>query len=53
MEGKIMNKILFMLTLSIILNIFSLIGQHLEENQINAYQFVGLIFQVICLILLW
>ena len=48
-----MNKIIFMLLLSIILNIFSLIGQHLEENQINAYQLIGLIFQVICLILLW
>lgn len=53
MEGKIMNKILFMLTLSIILNILSLLGQHFEDNKINLYQLIGLIFQVICLILLW
>lgn len=48
-----MNKIYIMLTLSIILNISSLIGQHLEDGEISAYQFAGLIFQIICLILLF
>lgn len=48
-----MVKIIIMLILSIILNVLSLLGQHLENNEINLYQLIGLIFQVICLILLW
>lgn len=47
-----MNKIYIMLTLSITLNISSLIGQYLEDGEISAYQFAGLIFQIICVILL-
>lgn len=48
-----MVKIIIMLILSIILNVLSLLGQHFEDNEINLYQLIGLIFQVICLILLW
>lgn len=48
-----MVKIIIMLILSIILNVLSLLGQHLESNEINLYQLIGLIFQIICLILLW
>lgn len=47
-----MVKIIIMLILSIILNVLSLLGQHLENNEINLYQLIGLIFQIICLILL-
>ena len=47
-----MVKIIIMLILSIILNVLSLLGQHLESNEINLYQLIGLIFQIICLILL-
>ena len=48
-----MNKIIIMLILSIILNISSLIGQHLENGEINLYQFVGVILQIVCVILLF
>ncbi len=48
-----MVKIIIMLILSIILNVLSLLGQHLENNEINLYQLIGLIFQIICVILLF
>lgn len=48
-----MVKIIIMLILSIILNVLSLLGQHLESNEINLYQLIGLIFQIICVILLF
>ena len=48
-----MEKILIMLALSIILNILSLLGQHFEDNEINLYQLIRLIFQIICVILLF
>lgn len=48
-----MAKIILMLIISIILNSLNLIGQHLENGEISAYQFTGIIFQVIALILLF
>lgn len=48
-----MIKIIVMLALSITLNVSSLIGQHLENGEINFYQFAGLILQIICVILLF
>lgn len=48
-----MTKIIIMLVISIILNILSIIGQHLEDGEISGYQFAGTIFQIIVLILLF
>lgn len=47
-----MAKVLIMLAISIILNISSLIGQHLEDGEVNGYQFAGVMLQIISLILL-
>lgn len=46
-----MTKIIIMLIISIALNIFSLIGQHLEDGEISAYQLIGVVLQFIALML--
>lgn len=48
-----MIKIIVMLILSIILNIFSLCGQLIDYGKIGAYQWTGLILQIVCVILLF